>query len=70
MTMPNERARALRFAGEVLREMLSRSDVPEDLRRQANVTLRHYPTSEQLQWMIDDVSRCGTDFGPPWLSAE
>jgi hypothetical protein len=50
--------------------MLSRSDVPEDLRRQANVTLRHYPTSEQLQWMIDDVSRCGTDFGPPWLSAE
>lgn len=31
MTMPDERARALRFAGEILREMRSRLDLPDDL---------------------------------------
>lgn len=43
MTMPDERARALRFAGEILREMRSRLDVPDDLRQQARFILRHYP---------------------------
>ncbi len=57
MTMPEERARALRFAGEVLREMLTREDVPADLKQQARVTLRHYPDKQQLQWMITDASR-------------
>lgn len=31
MTMPNERARALRLAGEILRKLLARDDVPHDL---------------------------------------
>lgn len=57
MTMPDERARALRFAGELLREMLTREDVPADLKQQARVTLRHYPDKQQLQWMVDDASR-------------
>lgn len=57
MTMPDERARALRFAGELLREMLTREDVPADLRQQARVALRHYPDKQQLQWMVDDASR-------------
>jgi hypothetical protein len=69
MTMPDERARALRFAGEVLREMLAREDVPADLKQQARATLRHYPTEQQLKWMVDDVSRAeGTS--QCWLAAE
>ena len=70
MTMPDERTRALRFAGEVLREMLTREDVPEDLKRQARSTLRHYPTEDQLKWMVTDVSRCSTDSMQCWLAPE
>jgi hypothetical protein len=69
MTMPDERARALRFAGEILREMLTHQDVPEDLKRQAQVTLRHYPDPLQLQWMVEEISRQAGD-GPPWLAKE
>jgi hypothetical protein len=50
MTMPSERARALRFAHEVLSEVRSRSDVPEDLRYQALVTLRHLPTPSEISY--------------------
>lgn len=66
MTMPDERARALRFAGEILREMLAREDVPEDLKHQAGNTLRHYPDPQQLEWMIDEISRQPSN-GPRWL---
>lgn len=54
MTMPDERMRALRFAGEVLQEMLTRDDVPADLKQQARVTLRHYPTGQQLHGFRHD----------------
>lgn len=70
MTMPDERTRALRFAGEVLREMLARDDMPEDLKRQARATLRHYPTEQQLLWMVTDVSRCSTGSMQCWLAPE
>lgn len=49
MTMPSERARALRWAGEFLRELRTRSDVPEDLKHQALVILRHYPENHDIQ---------------------
>lgn len=54
MTMPGERARSLRYAGELLREILTRQDVPFDLKIQARGTLRHYPTPQQIEWMIKD----------------
>lgn len=57
MTMPDERARALRFAGEILREMRFRKDIPEDLKQQGRVTLRHYPEPTELLQMIQDVDR-------------
>ena len=55
MTMPDERSRALRFAGEILREMQFRPDVPENLRQRAQFTLRHYPDPLDLNRMIQDV---------------
>ena len=71
MTMPDERARALRFAGEVLREMRSRADVPQDLKHQARVTLRHYPEPSDLLRMIEDVNRMPRDFlDQHWLEPE
>jgi hypothetical protein len=48
MTMPCERTRALRFAGELLRELLTRDDVPADIKYQARVTLRHYPSAAEI----------------------
>jgi hypothetical protein len=52
MTMPDERIRALRFAKELLESLLSSEEWPElpnELRRQAQVTLRHYPTANDLR---------------------
>ena len=71
MTMPDERARALRFAGEVLREMLFRPYVPEDLRKQAQVALRHYPPPQDLQRMIRAIDRMPREFLlQHWLAPE
>ncbi len=51
MTTPMERTRALRFAYEVLTLVRTRKDVPEDLRRQAYVTLRHLPTPQDVAFI-------------------
>lgn len=70
MTMPDERSRALRFAGEILRDMLTRDDVPEDLKHQAKVTLRHYPDRMQLEAMIMAMAQANDGMGQPWLLPE
>lgn len=71
MTMPVERARALRFAGEILREMRSRKDVPEDLKQQVRMTLRHYSEPADLLQMIQDVDRVPRDvLDQHWLAPE
>ena len=48
MTMPSERARALRWAGEFLREALEIAELPEELKRQVKVILRHYPSAAEI----------------------
>lgn len=50
MTMPFERARALRWAGEFL-EKLSIMDglaFPEDIKREISAILRHYPSASSI----------------------
>jgi len=52
VTTPDERVRALRFAKELLESLLSTEEwpeIPEELRRQARVSLRHYPTAADLR---------------------
>lgn len=44
MTMPFERTRALRWAGEFLDEIQKSADCRPELRRQAEFILRHYPS--------------------------
>lgn len=71
MTTASERARALRVAGEILRKMLARDDVPEDLRYQARVALRHYPDSAGLKQMIGDIDHLPHEvLDQRWLSPE
>lgn len=71
MTTASERARALRVAGEILRKMLARDDVPEDLRYQARVALRHYPDAAGLKRMIGDIDHMPHEvLDQRWLSPE
>lgn len=71
MTMPEQRARALRFAGEILREIGSRTDVPVDLQKQAQFILRHYPDSQDLKQMISDTHRLPRELlDQQWLAPE
>ncbi len=69
MTTPVERTRALRIAGQVLRESLAREDVPDDFKKQIKWVLRHYPTEQQLTWMVDDLSR-PESANQSWLALE
>jgi hypothetical protein len=67
MTMPNERTRALRQAGELLRTIKCRKDVPADLREQAGWALRHYPELTTIGQMARD-SASSKDMR--WLAPE
>lgn len=76
MTMPHERTRALRFAGETLRDLLTNPDVPASVKQEARVTLRHYPSARDLKDMVRDLheltlSQCAQS-GPGihWLAPE
>ena len=75
MTMPHERTRALRFAGEFLRELLN-TDIDPELKRQARLILRHYPSPEEIgtqaQLEIDKALQKEDDLvmSPPWIAPE
>lgn len=61
MTLPYERRRALQWAGETLRELLSETKdielwggpIPDKLRDIATQVLRHYPTPQQIEAAIE-----------------
>lgn len=48
MTMPSERIRALRWAGEFLLEAVDVPGLPQDLKRQIKAILRHYPSASDI----------------------
>ncbi len=54
MTMPEERTRALVQTRQLLEELLSSEawpSVPDELRRQARVLLRHYPEDMHMRML-------------------
>lgn len=53
MTMPNERARSVIDAAELLRDISLNLELPTGLRREAKRLLRHYPSAQD----IDSVSQ-------------
>ena len=72
MTMPNERTRALRWAGEFLREIQSSVQLDPGFRRRAATIPRHYPTETQLTaWVASDGGKAqGAPFLEQWLGPE
>lgn len=74
MTMPCERTRALRIAGEFI-EKLRGVDLPEDIKREIPYILRHYPSEfeiaseAKLQYLIAIHSENKLR-NQPWLSPE
>ena len=67
MTIPQERTRALRFAGELLREILD-ADISPSLKEQARIVLRHYPDSEEIERQARSAGL--SEKGQPWLAPE
>lgn len=63
MTTPTQRLRALVSAGDLLRELQHRDDVPIEVREQVSRILRHYPEG----WMIDMIAREWQEKATPWL---
>lgn len=51
MTMPDERTRAMLWAGSYLIELARDKSLPLSVRRQAVVIARHYPTVEDISMM-------------------
>ena len=51
MTMPDERSRALIWAGGFLIELARNETLPLSIRQQAVVIARHFPTIEDVSFM-------------------
>lgn len=77
MTIPFERARALRWAGEFLEKLhgLDGVDLPEDIKREISYILRHYPSAlsisneAKFQFLIAAQLEKGQRY-EPWLGPE
>jgi len=67
--MPNERARALRWAGEFIRELAAYGEISEARKREAQVILRHYPSTAEIDAQTRSGDREKKLVGP-WLSPE
>lgn len=67
MTMPDERTRALIWAGGFLIEVAGDKRLPADIRRSAVVIARHFPTIEDVSAMANfrHVSGHGIGLAPP-----
>lgn len=70
MTMPSERTRALRWAGEFLRELQASDKFDPDLKRQIQVILRHYPSTAEIHGEAAYPSGGGPDWVSAWLAPE
>lgn len=63
MTMPDERTRALVWAGGFLIELARDKRLPMDIRKQAVVIARHFPTVEQVGHLASTVESSTSPFG-------
>lgn len=63
MTMPDERSRALVWAGGFLVELARDQRLPLDVREQAVRIARHFPTIEQVGHLADTIAASDAPFG-------
>ena len=55
MTMPDERTRALLWAGSLLVDIAQDESLPLPLRRRAVTIARHFPTIEDVSWIVESL---------------
>ena len=55
MTMPDERTRALLWAGGFLVDIAQDESLPLPLRRRAVTIARHFPTIEDVAWIVGSL---------------
>jgi hypothetical protein len=67
MTMPAERTRALRWAGEFLRELQRSDKIDRAMKREIQMILRHFPSSAEIQARAGIHSHTRVDV---WLAPE
>lgn len=70
MTMPDERTRALRWAGEFLRKVQMGDEFSTATKREAQHILRHFPADHEIKLQARlDVARA-KKIGTLWLAPE
>lgn len=70
MTMPDERTRALRWAGEFLLKVQRVDEFSAEIKREVKFILRHYPRAYEIERQaIFDASRSRTVIDQ-WLGPE
>ncbi len=70
MTMPDERTRALRWAGEFLLKVQRGDEFSEAIKREAKVILRHYPRDFEIKWQAEFDAGRAKHVGEQWLGPE
>ena len=55
MTMPDERTRALLWAGSFLVDIARDEALPVSIRRRAATIARHFPTVEDVAWLAESI---------------
>ena len=55
MTMPDERTRALLWTGGLLIDIAQDRSLPLPLRRRAVTIARHFPTIEDVSWIVESL---------------
>lgn len=67
MTMPDERTRAVLWAGSLLIDISQDESLPLPLRRRAVTIARHFPTIEDVAWIVESLrdSVLSIGMGPP-----
>jgi hypothetical protein len=55
MTMPDERTRALLWAGSFLVDTARDQALPLPIRRRAATIARHFPTVEDIGWLAESI---------------
>ena len=55
MTMPDERTRALLWAGSFLVDIARDEALPTPVRRKAATIARHFPTVEDVAWLAESI---------------
>jgi len=67
MTMPAERTRALRWAGEFMRELQRSDGIEPALKREIQAILRHYPSGAEIKAHVEINPNAGVG---AWLAPE